>query len=376
MSDFRVEVWPAAGEDNAVAQYRLFMPAQALMAQGADVSVTRRGPTALWDKKWEPDEDGQAPDTARLMGLAKAPDADVVVIQRPARRWWSDIIPHVQAAGVKVVVDIDDNFAHIDEGNATKQMYDPRFNPASNREWINTACRQADLVTCTTPTLLKRYGHGHGVIIPNYVPESYFKVFGYGPTTMGWSGSVATHPKDLQVPGGAVQDVLTASGWQFRVVGTGKGVKEALSLSGEPGSSGWVAFGEYPLELARLKVGIVPLADTAFNRAKSGLKVSEMNAVGVASVASPTDENVRLSKLGIGLIAQNPQQWRKRLRALVMNSEYLADVAGRGREAMRPLTYERHCGEWWDAWGSTIETGTRREAGIARLDRLAQIAAG
>ena len=369
----KVEVWPAGDVNDAVAQYRLLMPAIALAEQGADVSYNWRGPTILWDQRWDSSDGKMPPPWVRVMGLAKRPEADVIVIQRPALRFWADVIPFLQQAGIKVVVDVDDLVDNIDEGNVAKAAYEAR-NDYHGSNWVNDACRQADLVTCTTPALAKRYGHGHVRILPNLVPERYFLAFGYGPQTIGWSGSVGTHPKDLQATGGALQDVLSASGWTFRVVGTGKGVQPLLGLSDEPSTTGWVSFGEYMLEVARLNIGIVPLADTAFNRAKSCLKMMEMTVAGAAVVASPTPDNERLNRLGIGVLASTPQQWRKRLTTLVKNDEYRLDLIGRGQEAMRELTYEKRCGDWWDAWGSTLNGFSRRDAALAQLARIESLA--
>lgn len=375
----KVECWPAEGYNNAVAQYRILMPAQALMDQGADVAYNWRGPNLLWDQYWDASGGKRPPPHVKIMGLASLPEADIVVMQRPTERWWAEMIPFLQEAGIKVVVDMDDFFAQLDEGHVGKAAFKKRetgFNATHNSEWASQACLRADLVTCTTPALLKRYGFGHGVILPNYVPERYFDAFGYGPMTAGWSGSVGTHPKDLQVTGGAVQDALSATDWRFHVVGSGVRVQELLGLSEEPTTSGWVPFAEYMLEMARMEVGIVPLADTAFNRAKSGLKVMEMTTVGAATVSSPTFENQRLADLGIGLTATNPGQWRKKLKALMANDGYRIDLASRGREAMRQLTYERNCGRWWDAWSKVFVPGAKGKAAWTRLDRLEQVGAG
>ena len=366
-------MWPAGDENDAVAQYRLILPAQALAAQGADVVYNYRGPTLLWDQKWDSSDGKMPPPWVNIMGLAKVPDADVIVIQRPALRFWAQVIPHIQAAGIKVVVDVDDMFAHIDDQNVAKAAYATKGKQSEQQgnEWIDMACRQADLVTCTTHALAKRYGFGHAKVIPNYVPERYLVAFGYGPHLMGWSGSTATHPNDLQVTGGAVQDALRGSDWQFRVIGTGARVKDLLSLEDDPQTSGWVEFADYPLELARLSIGVVPLTDTIFNRAKSALKLMEMTACGAAVVASPTPDNERVNALGIGVLASTPQQWRKRLTSLIRNDEYRLDLAGRGKDVMRSLTYEGNCDRWWDAWSSIPSNVTRREAAIERLDRLA-----
>ena len=66
--------------------------------------------------------------------------------------------------------------------------------------------------------------------------------------------------------------------------------------------------GGYTSSVAELGVGLVPLLDSAFNRAKSWLKGLEYAALGVPFVASPTPEYVKLAGLGAGLLADDPFQ--------------------------------------------------------------------
>src|SRR5690606_32644218 len=139
----------------------------------------------------------------------------------------------------------------------------PRHNPATNREHLARACRVADLVTVTTPTLARRYGaHGRVAVLPNMVPAAYLEVAGGGDgATIGWTGSLTTHPTDLQVTRGAVARAAEATGAHVRVVGTGVGVADALGLSEPPEATGWIDIGDYPTEMAKVDVGIVPLDD-------------------------------------------------------------------------------------------------------------------
>ena len=93
-----------------------------------------------------------------------------------------------------------------------------------NRDWIREAAKRADVVTVTTPSLLKRYGFGHGVVIPNFGAESYLTVVPeVRRQAVGWGGSVGTHPGDLDVTKGAISQALSGTEWGFHVIGTGAG---------------------------------------------------------------------------------------------------------------------------------------------------------
>lgn len=345
----RVIVWPASRD--ASSWYRLRWPAQALAAQGVDVRVlegVNEGPRIHWDRRWT-----VKPGAAQVVGCDK-PDADIVVLQRPARRYWAQAIPFIRKHGVKVVVDVDDDFVHIDRANASWWTYNGGEEHAHHK-WIMAACREADLVTVSTPALLPVYGHGHGVVLPNMVPASYLRIrplkWEY---SIGWTGSVDTHPTDLQITSGAVARAIAIyDRWQVRIIGTGHGVDHGLELPARPYGTGWTAIEDYPHRLARLEIGIVPLTDSAFNKAKSGLKMAELAALGVPVVGSPTPDNVRLNNLGVGLLASSPQRWFKHVTRLMRDQNLRADMAARGREVMATQTYEGNAGRWADAWQST-----------------------
>jgi hypothetical protein len=145
--------------------------------------------------------------------------------------------------------------------------------------------------------------------------------------------------------------VLKETGWGFYVVGPADNVKDALGLPVEPHAMGWVPFADYPEAMAQTTVGIVPLADTDFNRAKSSLKMMEYASLGVPVLASPSADNVRMHEAGVGELVKKPHHWYKLLKNMVTNQGYRDDVAGRGRVAMKDYTYSNQSWRWADVWG-------------------------
>lgn len=352
----RVMVWPA-GIDDGCSWYRLLCPAKALQDQGFDVVVDYVGPRCLWDRKWT---GAHPPQEVGLVGLDKKPDADVIVLQRPGRRYWAQMIPMLQEMGIRVVVDVDDNFDRIHRDHAAYEGYNPKRNQWHNRDWIREACRAADLVTVTTPALRDHYGRGRSCqVIPNYVPESYLWIRRVEKRqAVGWAGSISSHPHDLDVTRGSIARALAETDWGFHVVGDVRGVQKALGLAEEPTHTGKVKLADWARRVAELGIGIVPLEDSAFNHAKSALKMAEMASVGVPVVASATPDNRRLHEAGVGELAKSSSQWFKKVRALVLSQDYRDDLAGRSREAMAAQTYERHAEEWVRAWvGQRVTTG-------------------
>lgn len=335
--------------------YRMIWPGEALAAQGAGVEVIR--PDAPDDEQiratW------MTTTTGRQLVDVVAPDADVVVLQRPLTDTLALSIPMLQAQGVRVVVEIDDDFTSISPRNVSWAAVHPSRSPRRNSAWLRRACDAADLVVVSTPALARVYGrHGRVRVVPNCVPERYLGIEAepHEGVWIGWSGSVETHPDDLQVTGGGVARALRGTDARFAVVGTGVGVRRRLGLPAEPAATGWVPIESYPHALADLDVGLVPLELTAFNEAKSALKLMEFSATGVAAIVSPTAENVRMAAdLGV-IVADRPKAWEGALKRLVADHDWRAERAAVAREAMCRHTIEGNAERWWDAWSAVINT--------------------
>jgi glycosyltransferase involved in cell wall biosynthesis len=241
----------------------------------------------------------------------------------------------------------------------------PLYNSESNRNWLAKSCAIADLVVVSTPILAKRYGaHERVMVVPNCVPAWYCDLQAKDhPLTVGWSGSVITHPGDLEETGGEIQGALDASGARFTVVGTGNGVRENLALRDEPDATGWRDLDKYPQAIQHLDVGIVPLRLTPFNEAKSYLKGLEMAAVGVPFVASPTAEYRKLAAEGVGWIAESPAEWRFLVEQLARDRVQREALGEAWREVVRErYTVEGNAWRWLEAWTYARELADQRAA--------------
>jgi hypothetical protein len=112
---------------------------------------------------------------------------------------------------------------------------------------------------------------------------------------------------------------------------------------------------EWPSAVARLGIGIAPLADTRFNACKSWLKPLEMSALGVPWVASPRAEYERLHRRGAGALAGTPNRWYKELARLRASSALRAERAEAGRAVADELRLARHAWRWLEAWSRARE---------------------
>lgn len=309
-------------------QYRMRLPAEALIKRGADVQLLSTP-------------------------VIEPPEADVVVFNRPTTRYVVETILRMREDGYKVVVDIDDHFGTVSPAHVA---YSSSRTIDGIIQW---ACKVADLVTVTTPALADAYGFGHSVVIPNHVPETFFGAerFPYEKPRLLWSGTITSHPLDLQVTKGGVARALDRADADFAYIGPRTQidrVKRALKYKRTALMSDFFHFDQYPHAMAQGDIGIAPLEDSPFNDAKSWLKMLEYAAVGVVPLGSPSPENVRLHKLGIGEICRTPKEWYQKTLNLLQDDALRAEMAAAGTEVARSLSVGNNVHQWWDAWGSIL----------------------
>ena len=337
----KIVVFPQ--DNGGCGNYRMRWPGQAVKALGHDVVVLEKWPQVIVDR-------------GKVIGFAQRFEADIVVIQRPARTGYLDIIDLMHARGSRVVVDMDDDLSCIHPLN-------PAFIPYQQKDmhwqFAIEACEKADLVTCSTEALAERYGPGHSVVLPNCIPEWYLNVAAVRDerTTVGWAGLTATHPKDLDITHGAVNQALamTKEESRFMAIGDDKtfyklGIKQRAPHVFVPG----VPMVAYPTALAKLDIGIVPLETSKFNDAKSWLKALEYAACGVVPVVSPTPDNLKMVEAGAAVSASSPAEWADKLKSLIQNDQDRKALTESAKDFARKYTIEANAERWWDAWSSIM----------------------
>jgi hypothetical protein len=280
-------------------------------------------------------------------------DADVVVQQRVTHAYMAQAVGVMRAKGITVVVDVDDDLSSIHPSNPAWAVHRPG---AGLHSWhsVALACRNASLVTVSTPALLDVYArHGRGHVLPNYLPDYYYGLPRTDSDTIGWPGSYHSHPNDPETVGGAVAR-LVDEGAEFVMRGDSTGAGRAFGLAADPPGGG-VPIEEWPRAVASLGIGIAPLADTKFNRAKSWLKPLEMSAAGVPWVASPRAEYERLHKLGAGVLADRPRSWHRELKRLRESPALRAELSEAGRAVADRLRLSQNSWRWAEAWARAYE---------------------
>lgn len=337
----RVVVYPA--DRFGCGHFRMIWPGESLLSQGHDVEVVN-----TQDRRVRIHMEGD-----RVVDVEVS--ADVVVFQRLTHLWMSQAVRVLRSKGVAVVVDIDDDLRSVHPSNPAFEGIHPKNN-GSKHSWRNldAACREATLVTVSTPALLPIYAsHGRGTVLHNYLPSLYDNLPHVDSDEIGWPASFHSHPNDPDALGGSIARIV-ADGARFRMVGDSTGAGVALGLSQDPPGGG-VPVDVWPRAVASLGVGVAPLADTRFNGAKSWLKPLEMSAAGVPWVASPRAEYARLHARGAGVLADRPRTWYRELKSLHASVQRRLELSEAGRDVARGLRLDDHAWRWMEAWERALD---------------------
>lgn len=347
----KVYVLPA--DAHGCGHYRLIWPAHVLQQQGHDVVIMPPAKDSGFMAKLEENDDG----TQTVTGLRIPEDADVIVIQRPSHPLQPQMIQLLRSNGIAVVVDMDDDMSSIHPDNIAFHIYRPTSGTPYSWKWAFESCKVATLVTTTTTTLQGVYArHGRGMVLDNYIPEAYLDFPTYETGKFGWAGTTKSHPNDLQLTSKPVNRLIN-EGYPFQVVGGKSSVKSCLRLKDDPSCTGSVPLNRWVAEISeQLDVGIIPLAPTAFNTAKSRLKGLEYMAAGVAWVASPREEYRKLHRQsGCGLLAESPKDWYSKVKLLMQDEILRKEQVEMGRDYMRAQTYQANAWRFWEAWTKALE---------------------
>lgn len=334
----KVLVLPA--DVNGCGFYRMVEPAKAVRDLAGD--------TVEVEIRFQMDvmlSDGQVTD-ADIHG------ADIVIMQRPMK---VECLPYLRAAqrrGAAVVVEIDDNYHAV---SPQHRGYTALIRDRGAR-FVAECAAEADLVTVSTPALLAEYArHGRGVVIPNALPRriaelspAYERPAGE-PVVIGWTGSVGTHPHDLDAMGSGLRNAMTNLGPRVRfVTWSRQGIAEHSGVEPHEVLDYQTSVENFLRALGALDVGIAPLRLDRFNESKSWLKPLEYAGRGVLPIRARSSEYERL---GIGLPARAPKDWARWITRAVTDHDWRVEQAAAARDRVLAGHLMEHTAEHWlAAW--------------------------
>lgn len=276
---------------------------------------------------------------------------DVVHVHRFHEARMRQIAEDLRAAGTAIVWDNDDDLTEA-PGRRGKGALESQRREAGMRAMI----RLADVVTTPSAVLADQYrawGAAHVEVVENYLPASY--AVGAAPphdgVRIGWAAALE-HRFDLVELGlrEVLIDLLDARP-DVHVVSVGLD----LGLPSERyRHQPRVQYPELGRLVAGFDVGIAPLADVPFNRARSNVKLKEYAAAGVPWLASPVGPYAGLGRRQGGELAADGE-WPAALDRLARDARRRRKLAARGRKWAAGQTVAANLSAWERALTQAVE---------------------
>lgn len=312
-----------AGVGGGTAHYRCKTPGAALGRLG-------------WDVRFVEDDDSDL-------------RADVVVLQRVLSPITLQLIEGLQANGIKVVYDIDDWYDGVPECNP--------FQADELLPLLHDCLERADLITCSTPELAEGYARfGPTRVLENYLdPDIWSGNDHYRqPRTkvhVGWMGAAGHRSDDLdELRPWLPQFLDEHPEVRFVLAGSDEKTFADLGIAGlvcPPARDHIRPYEHLPAMLAWFDIGLVPLAQSRFNQAKSWCKGLEYAAMGVPVLASPSREYRRFVRPGVNGQLVRKHNWAGALEAVLADLDTYRAGARMTAAAHR---IDSHIHRWVDAY--------------------------
>jgi glycosyltransferase involved in cell wall biosynthesis len=219
--------------------------------------------------------------------LRDLPNWDIVWVARPRHYLMLPLMREARRVGTPVLVDIDDWLLEEPDSFDALQWVGTRTSQDTTRRSILAA----DAVTASTPIIAERCA-ALGVrahVVPNAVDCRQFTRLSrdHGILTIAFCGTIA-HRDDVPLIAPALRQLLHTHAGQVRVVTVACPIPDLQGMDAYTHHA-FVPATDYPRLLSELRIdiGLAPLYDTSFNRARSDIKYLEYSATGAATIASP-----------------------------------------------------------------------------------------
>lgn len=314
--------------------YRAYQPMQVLSRQGHDVRFNKLG--------------------APRFRMAELLSADVIHIHRYRDDELVTAVRQAKARGVAIVWDDDDDVTAVPKSNPNHRLVG-----GSRARQVVAAVAQmvrlADVVTTPSSLLAGHFrdlGATDARVVENFLPREFggVRIRKHEGVVVGWIAGLE-HQLDYQSL--KLQDIFgrllkAHREIRFESVGLGLGLpRDRYDHTPE------APF----LELARIAagfdIGIAPLADIPFNRARSNVKLKEYAAAGLPWLASPVGSYVGMGEDHGGRLVED-DQWFEAVERLVLAARERRRLAKRGSKWARGQAMERNIGAWESVYRDAI----------------------
>lgn len=182
----------------------------------------------------------------------------------------------------------------------------------------------------------------NAAVIPTPVETDLLKPFSKKSDTLpviGWIGSAWT-TSYLKIIEPVLQQLSKEIDFEFLTVGA----KPGYTIDGINHNNVEWEFGIEAKALAKIDIGIMPLPDEDYARAKGGYKLYLYMAAGIPSVASPVGVNTSIIKDGEnGILAVTGKEWFSALQSLLHNKDLRTKMGISGRKQAVELYDRKVC---------------------------------
>jgi glycosyltransferase involved in cell wall biosynthesis len=283
---------------------------------------------------------------------------DIIVLKLLMDKKTLENIDIAKDLGQIIVVDVDDFFDGIPESNRAYKLTDPKTNPTDNRKIYAQIIEKADHVITSTQFLYEYYSQKrknvhlvrNGIDARRYEGLRHYRRTHHRPK-IGWVGATNWRSNDLEILAPFMKDLLLKHKIKFHHSGHSSGSPNVYELIGIEErmckTQELVPIGQYPELFDALDIGLVPLSDVPFNKAKSFIKGLEYVAASVPFVASPLPEYEYLADNGIGRIARDEDEWIYHIEQLLDPKTRDKDLA-QNKSNLKKFTMDKRGKEWID----------------------------
>lgn len=280
---------------------------------------------------------------------------DVLHVHRFADDRTMQLVRAAQERGAAVVWDNDDDVGQIPRGMVT----DRRFG-AANWERRRGAIRQilacADLVTAPSGHLAQRLaddGATRTAVVENYPPDAFRQraTRPHDGVVVGWIAGKehAFDAEQLGFPTVCERLLADLPELRVRTFGTRLAVRSERCAHVDV-----VPLLRLTEEATGFDIGIAPLTDVGFNRARSNIKLKEYAAAGLPWLASPIGPYAGMGEAQGGRLVAD-DRWYEEIRRLVEKPRDRRKLQKRARKWVEGETLERNAHRWEELFLDAVE---------------------
>lgn len=272
-------------------------------------------------------------------------------------RAWAAV--SLQAAGIRTLVEVDDNYLIDDPLIQRRAGWKPRIgqgpHSAQGHRWI---VRHADGVIAATPVLADLYSalNENVFVCPNAIDPADWPRYEKpddGVFRVGWFASMS-HDRDEPL-------VRRALSWASRQPGV-----EVVTMGFNPPSFRhtqlpWAPISEYWRQMMRLDVGVAPIIRTGWSSCRSDLKALEYGMAGVLPIVSAEPPYIGWDKRP-ALVAYTAKDFEEHVRWCVNHRDEARALAAKTRAY---VLAERTIDKWVGCWRDAIQPAVDGEVAVA-----------